>query len=139
MSNNNYEMYGGSICVTDLMDALNKGHSAFSKSAKNGKVYCNIIEFVREAPDDYGQHASLQMSSIKDKRDEEKDKFGKLNYIGNLKKLETNQPVSQRATENIAKQGWDANVPVRQENSGGGTTYSDNPNEITEPSDDLPF
>lgn len=135
---NDYTMYGGSLCVTDMMDALKKGHSAFSKSPKNGKVYCNIVEFVKQAPDDYGNHASIQMSSTKEKREEEKNAYGKFNYLGNLKKLDSSAPVSERAASNVANDGWDKDVPVRQQESGG-TTYSYNPNDITEPQDDLPF
>lgn len=127
---NDYTIYGGSICVTDLMDALQKGHSAFSKSAKNGKVYANIIEFVREAPDDYGQHVSIQLSSTKDKREMEKEKFGKQNYVGNCKKLETNQPVSERAAQSVAKQGWDANGPVRSTEESNDNLNSDSDSEL---------
>lgn len=139
---NEYKMYGGSICITDIMDALQKGHSAFSKSPKNGKVYANVLEFVREAPDDFGQHISIQLSSIKEKREEEKEKFGKANYIGNCKKLETNQPVTERSVQNVAKAGWDVNVPVRStdQSNSSGTSYNDiPPSDITEPQDDLPF
>lgn len=120
------EMYGGSLCITDLMNMLNQQHSAYSKSAKNNKVYGNIIVWKNAEPDEFGNSISIQLSSSKDKRDTEKEKFGKA-YIGNAKKIETNKPVAQR---DLPSSNWDANVPVQA---------TQNVSEITEPMDDLPF
>lgn len=36
------QLFGGSICLTELVEQAKKGHSGFSK-AQNGKVYCNIL------------------------------------------------------------------------------------------------
>ena len=116
---NKNQLFGGSICVTDLMDTLKKGHSAFSK-ARNGKVYANILVWQNDEPDQYGNQVSLQLSSTKDKRDSEEKV-----YIGNAKKLETSKPVSQ---SDMPKDDWDSNVPLRQ-----------NTNNNNSAEDDLPF
>lgn len=118
------QLFGGSICITDLMDMLNKQHSAFTKSAKNNKVYGSVLIWVNEEPDEYGNSISLQLSSVKEKRDQEKEKFGK-GYIGNAKKLETNKPVS---SSDMPSGNWDVNVPV--------ATKENNAAPIA---DDLPF
>ena len=108
------------MCITDLMEQLNKAHSAFSKSAKNGKVYANFLVWYNEEKDEYGNNISLQLSSTKEKRDSE----GKI-YIGNAKRLETTKPISER---DKPSDNWDANVPVREKES-----------TQTTPADDLPF
>lgn len=111
------QLFGGSICVTDLMDALKSGHSAFSK-ANNKKVYANILVWHNEEPDKYGNLISLQLSSTKDKRESEEKV-----YIGNAKKLETNKPVS---ANDLPDDNWSDNIPVREKQS-------------QQPDDDLPF
>lgn len=103
------QLFGGSICISDLMDMAKKGHSAFSKSAKNGKVYCNILVWQNEEVDEYGNSMSLQLSSEKDKREAEKAQFGK-GYIGNAKKLETKKPVSS----SDIKDDWQSKIPTRE-------------------------
>ena len=73
-------MLVGSICLTDLMDFAKKAHSAYSRG-KNGKAYVNIVLWENE-PDKYGNTISIQLNSVKGKREEE----GKV-YIGNAKPL----------------------------------------------------
>jgi hypothetical protein len=97
-------LYGGSICLTDLIAQAKKGHSSFSK-AQNGKVYANILTWVNDTPDKFGNTMSHQLSSIKEMRDKEEKV-----YIGNSKKLETNQPVS---SNDVQEDSFD-NIPVRQ-------------------------
>lgn len=101
----NSQLFGGSMCITDLMEQLNKAHSAFTKSAKNGKVYASFLVWVNEEKDEFGNNISLQLSSSKEKRETE----GKI-YIGNAKKLETTKPISER---DKPTGNWDANVPVK--------------------------
>lgn len=84
MANN---LFGGSLCLTDLIDQAKKGHSAFSK-AQNGKVYCNILTWLNEKEDKYGNIMSHQLSSSKEMRENEP-----ITYIGNSKKLQNAQPV----------------------------------------------
>jgi hypothetical protein len=129
------QMFGGSIDVTAFMDMLNKKHSAFSRSVKNNKVYANIVVWKNANPDEFGNSISIQLSSVKEKREVEKATFGK-GYIGNAKIIQTqqNKPVADR---DLPTQNWDAGIPVREQPTG--TTYSDNPSDITEPLDDLPF
>lgn len=111
-------LYGGSICLTDLIDQAKKGHSSFSK-AQNGKVYCNTLTWINDVPDKFGNTMSHQLSSTKERRESE----GKI-YIGNSKKLETNQPVSAK---DIKDDQFD-NIPVRQVKE-----------EVNNEVDDLPF
>jgi folate-dependent tRNA-U54 methylase TrmFO/GidA len=79
------KMYTGSICLNTLIDELKKGHSAFSKS-KNGKTYVNVLLWENEEKDQYGNTHSLQLNSVKEKKDQE----GKV-YFGNCKPIEVKQ------------------------------------------------
>ena len=98
-------LFGGSICLTDLNDQARAGHSAFSK-ARNGKIYVNILTWLNEEKDEYGNIMSHQLSSSKDMRDKE----GKI-YIGNSKPLETSKPVDKK---DIPKDDDFSNIPVRE-------------------------
>lgn len=106
MSSN--QLFGGSICLTDLNEYARKGHSAFSK-ARNGKIYCNMLTWLNDEKDEYGNNMSHQLSSTKDMRAKE----GKI-YIGNSKHLETSKPVSAR---DIPDDNDFDNVPVRSKDS----------------------
>lgn len=120
------QLFGGSICITELMETLKMGHSAFSKS-QNGKVYCNILIWQNEEPDKFGNSISLQLSSTKEMRETEEKV-----YIGNAKVLETKKPVSQR---DLPKDDWDVNVPVRKNEDKKTSQLADNLPSV----DDLPF
>lgn len=73
------QMLTGSLCFTDFREALKKSHSSGSKAA-NGKIYANIVIWVNDEPDKFGNTVSIQLNSSKEKREEE----GKV-YIGNAK------------------------------------------------------
>lgn len=120
------KLFGGSICVTELMESLKTGHSSFSK-AQNGKVYANILIWQNDEPDKFGNSMSLQLSSTKDMRETEEKV-----YVGNAKKLETNRPVSAR---DIPNEDWDAKVPVRKNENKKESSLADNLPSV----DDLPF
>lgn len=111
----------GSICMSTLIEKAKAGHSAFSKSAKDGKIYFSFAEWINDEANEYGQHSSILLSSHKDKKDSE----GKV-YIGNGKKFE-NKPVT--ATD-MPSDNWDSNIPVRESKP-----QTDN----SVPVDDLPF
>jgi len=81
------QLFGGSICLTDMIEQAKKGHSAFTK-AQNGKVYGNILTWLNEKEDKYGNIMSHQLSSNKDMREVEG-----LIYIGNSKALQSSKPV----------------------------------------------
>lgn len=81
------QLFGGSLCLTEMIEQAKKGHSAFSK-AQNGKVYCNILTWLNEKEDKYGNIMSHQLSSNKDLREVEG-----LIYIGNSKALQSSKPV----------------------------------------------
>jgi hypothetical protein len=82
----NNTMFSGSICLTDLIALANSGHSSFVKGG-NGKIYSNVIIWLNDEPDKYGNVMSVQLSSLKEKRDAE----GKV-YVGNAKKFERQEP-----------------------------------------------
>lgn len=107
----------GSLCLTTLIEKANEGHSAFSKSTKDGKIYVNYAEWVNDELNEFGQHSSILLSSHKDKKDSE----GKI-YIGNGKKYDSSQPLSSK--DKISANF--GNVPVREKKT-------------EEPKDDLPF
>lgn len=114
------QLFGGSLCLTDLIDQAKKGHSAFAK-AKNGKVYCNILTWLNEKEDKYGNIMSHQLSSEKDRREVEP-----VMYIGNSKKIQGSQPVKANdIDDNLGS--------VRERQTAQQTETVDNP------ADDLPF
>lgn len=98
------QLFVGSICLSELNDQARRGHSAFSK-ANNGKIYVNILTWCNKEADKFGNTMSHQLSSSKDRREQE----GKI-YIGNSKPLETNKPVS---SSDIPDDN-DFNVPTRE-------------------------
>lgn len=116
----------GSMCFTTLVEKAREGHSAFSKSPKDGKIYFNYAEWINEEANEFGQHSSILLSSHKDKKDIE----GKT-YIGNGKKFE-NKPVEAK---DVPQDSWD-NIPVREQKSKDAPPDAAS---ITEPISDLPF
>lgn len=82
------QMLTGSICLTDLIDNAKRKHSAFSKSQKNEKIYCNVIIWVNDEADKFGNTVSVQLNSNEDKKEAE----GKI-YIGNAKPVKSKEPV----------------------------------------------
>lgn len=111
------QLFGGSLCLTDLIDQAKKGHSAFSK-AQNGKVYCNILTWLNEKEDKYGNIMSHQLSSSKEMREVEG-----LIYIGNSKALQSSKLVKPNDIDDNLD-----NVKQRQPTA-----------TIQEGADDLPF
>lgn len=81
----------GSICYTDLVAAAKKGHSAFSRSDKNGKVYFSFAEWQKEVPDKYGNDFSLQLNPKKDSTEEKV-------FIGQAKYLSKKEQANPAAT-----------------------------------------
>ena len=115
----------GSMCLTTLIERAKSGHSAFTKSPKDGKVYFNYAEWINNEPNEFGQHSSVLLSSHKDKKDEE----GKV-YIGNGKKFES-KPVKM---SDLPSDGWDEKIPTKEKKN------IDSPaSDISEPVTDLPF
>lgn len=90
----------GSICFDDLVAALRAGHTAFSRSEKNGKVYIAIKEWVNDDPDQFGNHASILLNSTKTAPAEE---TAKKIYLGNLKIQSTGgAPLTAEEAANLA-------------------------------------
>lgn len=78
------KLLSGSICYTDLREALKNGHPAGQKAA-NGKIYVNINVWVHDEEDKYGNVASIQLNRPKDS-DADRP------YIGNLKEFQRQEP-----------------------------------------------
>ena len=114
----------GSICLTTLIEKAKEGHSAFSKSQKDGKIYFNYAEWINDEANEFGQHSSILLSSHKDKKDQE----GKV-YIGNGKRFE-NKPVTEK---DIPSEDF-SNIPVRESKQ----KTENSEKSISDP-DDLPF
>jgi hypothetical protein len=83
----NGKILTGSICMSDLIIQLKKGHTAFTKG-KNGKLYFNFTQFINDVPDQYGNDSSLLLNS-KDQKSKEVE--GKV-YFGNAKYSKRNEP-----------------------------------------------
>lgn len=81
-----------SLCLTDILDAAKAGHTAFSRSDKNKKVYFNIAIWDNEEKNKYGQDVSIQLSPKKD------TSFERL-YVGNGEKQEYAQSVTENTPE----------------------------------------
>lgn len=93
----------GSICLTTLIEQAKLGHSAFSKSEKNGRIYFNVTLWENDEADQYGNNFALQLNSTEEKK--ATDGGGKVVYLGNLKynkKKET--PVAAAEIESIDKE-----------------------------------
>lgn len=58
------------------------------KPFENGAKYLNVVVWVNDQEDNYGNIASIQQSISK----EERESGVKATYIGNLKDLQSNQP-----------------------------------------------
>jgi hypothetical protein len=126
--NNQSELFYGSVCVTDLIEQAKKGHSGFTKG-NNGKVYGAINIWLNPEPDKFGNIISLQLQSVKEKRDAE----GKI-YIGNAKRAD-NQPRPINNNDVSKLDLNDSNIKLRpsghySEVASGGTDVA---------KDDLPF
>lgn len=95
---NNAQLSIGSICLTDLLAHARAQHSAFTKSAANGKIYVSIKMWDNEEPNQHGQHISVQLNPSVDAGESEKGI-----YIGNLKHVERKgpQPISEADMEEI--------------------------------------
>lgn len=84
MSKSNRKLYG-SICLTDLIEATKRQHSAMVKGT-NGKVYANVTIWLNDNPDQYDNDASVQLRQKKDSDD-------KALYVGNLRWSNYDGPV----------------------------------------------
>lgn len=80
------DRFNASICLTDLVNAYNAGHSAMRHSDKNGKVYVSITGWVRDEDDQFGNNLGIQLNSTQKGEAEDLAKNGgKKIYIGNGK------------------------------------------------------
>lgn len=78
------QLLNGSLDLTTIIEKAKAGHSAFSKSTKNGHIYFNITQWVNDEPNEYGQHSSILLNSASKEKQTEEGKT----YIGNAKKVE---------------------------------------------------
>lgn len=65
----------GSICLSDI------AKEKVTTSEKNGKKYLNVVLYINDQEDKYGNIASLQVGQTKEERERNEKKV----YIGNFK------------------------------------------------------
>lgn len=121
------QLFFGSICLTDMLEAAKKKHSAFTKG-QNGKIYCSVNVWLNAEKDKFGNIMSVQLNPTK----EMKDIDGRA-YIGNMKQSDGPKPISDRDTSSL---DVDLDVPERPTNTG---TPANQGSDISAPIDDLPF
>lgn len=133
----------GSFCLNDVIEAMKAGHSAFSKSEKNGKTYVSIKQWVNEEEDQYGNHSSISLNSDKTAPEAER-KVNK--YIGNMKRQRLGgAPVTTEDAAQMAAnfEAANSNVNVRQTATpvvaGNGRQSDPPPSAPAGKIDDLPF
>jgi hypothetical protein len=108
----NGKILKGSICITDLLTYLKKGHSAFTKG-KNEKLYANIVLFLNDQPDQYNNSLSMQLSSTQELKAKDLAlNNGKPVYMGNAKysKKDQPKPINQSDIKS-ALDGFDDDLP----------------------------
>lgn len=74
----------GSINLSELLEKAKKQHSAFNK-ATNGKIYANVVIWLNDEPDQFGNNVSIALSNKKDAETEK-------TYIGNAKYFTPKEP-----------------------------------------------
>lgn len=91
------ERFYGSIDVTVLLEKAKEKHSSFLKAGEKSHLYANVIVWLNEDEDKFGNVMSIQLSSKKEQKEQE----GKV-YLGNLKRSESNEkPVSDKDIEKL--------------------------------------
>lgn len=63
------KLYISSLCLTDLLEQAKASHPAFTRSAKNGKVYAALTIWANDTPDQYGNHLSVSLVRPKDSQE----------------------------------------------------------------------
>ena len=102
----NFQVYHGSLNLTDLIKQAKLPHSAFVKAGKENKIFANVNIWVNEEPDQYGNSVSIQLNSTQEMREAE----GKV-YVGNAKKSEAKQPEALTAESAAADLPDDDDLP----------------------------
>lgn len=94
-----------SLCFTDILEAAKAGHTAFSRSDKNQKVYFNIAIWDNEEKNKFGQDVSIQLSPKKD------TPFERL-YIGNGERQEYTPSITENTPEEpVIPEGTSDDLP----------------------------
>jgi len=83
----NFQLYYGSICLSDMIKQAKLPHSAFVKAGKEDKIFANVNIWINEEPDKFGNTVSIQLNSTQEMQKAE----GKV-YVGNAKKSERKEP-----------------------------------------------
>lgn len=92
------QLFTGSINLTKLLEEAKAGKSAFTKSPKNGNIYCNIAMWLNDERDQYGNDGSIQINGKKESKETE----GKGAYIGNFMKQGAGEPTPVTAADAAA-------------------------------------
>lgn len=129
------QLFYGSIDITSLIENAKKKHSAFTKG-NNGKIYASVNIWLNDREDKFGNIMSVQINPSKEMKGLE-DRI----YIGNLKKSDGPQPVSDRDITGI---DVDIDAPSYQrptiaDANAAADVAGAEANGISEPESDLPF
>ena len=93
-----------SFCFTDILEAAKKGHSGFSRSEKNGKVYFKATIWDKDEPNQYGQDVYATLNSAKDVQEDTV-------FVGNGKKQEIKKETYNTPTAPIVPEGEGDDLP----------------------------
>ncbi len=101
-------MYTGSIDLNKIDKSKVVTTDKNGKPFENGAKYLNIVLWINDEADQYGNNASIQVSQTK----EEKEAKQKVTYLGNLKEYKKNSTQSSDQVEdNIPKEDGDDRLP----------------------------
>jgi hypothetical protein len=95
----NGRMLVGSIDLTKIEKSKIITQDKNGKTFESGSKYLNLVVWINEDEDEYGNIASIQVSNSK----EERDAGSKSVYLGNLKQLESKKddvPSDSAPTDN---------------------------------------
>lgn len=94
------KMYKGSIDLNKIDKSKVVTTDKNGKPFENGAKYLNIVLWINDEADQYGNNASIQVSQTKDERDAKQ----KVNYLGNLKEYKADAQNNDTAKKQSQEQ-----------------------------------
>jgi hypothetical protein len=93
-------MYTGSIDLNKIDESKIIAKDKNGKNFENGAKYLNVVVWINDTPDQYGNNVSIQVSQSK----EERDQGVKATYIGNAKEYKKEVPSSEQVERTLPKE-----------------------------------
>jgi len=97
------KMYTGSIDLNKIDKSKIIAKDKNGKDFENGAKYLNIVVWINDTPDQYGNNVSIQVSQNK----EEREQGVKATYIGNAKEYKKEVPSSEDVENSRPKEDAD--------------------------------